>query len=241
MTTDTTTYPTTTDPAPSNGTGPTAGTGPSDGTGPTTPPGGPIATRPLGDFLPGRPAAGQLAVVLPSGDRVVVVGRADDGQVEVWSLGRLTRRDPDTTASPVTDPAARDGLLAEVVHGLAEQRHAATERATHAVEDRDRDRETHERVLTDIRAYAVDKHQAGDICRSGLNDFLTAFGLPEFQPRVRVRYTLSGSYDVDAEDGDAAHRDARGYLKPDLSELDNVLDDSDTFTVHVDDVEELDS
>jgi hypothetical protein len=235
VTTDTTTYPTTTDPQPSNGTGPTAGTGS------TTRPDGPVSARPLGDFLPGRPAAGQLVVTLPSGDQVVVVGRADDGQVEVWSLGRITRRDPDTAASAVTDPAARDGLLAEVVHGLGEQRHAATGRATAAVADRDHDRETHERVLTDIRAYAVDKHQAGDICRSGLNDFLTAFGLPEFQPRVRVRYTLTGSYDVDADDADAARSDARGYLKPDLSELDNVIDDSDTFTVHVDDVEELDS
>lgn len=245
MTTDTTTYPTTTDPAPSNGTRPSDDTAPSNGTGPATTawPDGPVVTRPLGDLLPGRPAAGQLVVALPSGDQVVVMGRADDGQVEVWSFGRLTRRDPDTAVSAVTDPAARDNLLAAAVHGLAEQQHAATERATRAVEDRDRDRETHERVLAEIRAYAVDKHQDGSICRGGLNDFLTAFGLPEYAPRVRVRYTLSGSYEVDADDADAdaANRDARGYLKPDLSELDNVLEDSDTFSVHVDGVEELDT
>jgi hypothetical protein len=143
--------------------------------------------------------------------------------------------------SAVSDPAARDDLLAAAVRGLGVQRHTATQQAARAVEDRDRDRESHARVLADIRAYAVDKHQSGDICRGGLNDFLTAFGLPEFQPRVRVRYTLTGSYEVDADDADAADRDARGYLKPDLSQLDNVIDDSDTYSVDVDDVEELDT
>jgi hypothetical protein len=243
VTTDTTTYPTTTDPAPSNGTRPSDDTAPSNGTGPaaTTWPDRPAVNRPLGDFLPGGPAAVHLVVALPSGDQVVVVGRADDGQVEVWSFGGLTRRDADTAVSAVTDPAARDDLLAAAVRGLDAQRHTAIQRAARAVEDRDRERGNHEQVLTDIRAYAVDKHQDGEICRGGLNDFLTAFGLPEFAPRVRVRYTLTGSYEVDADDADAAGRDARGYLKPDLAQLDNVIDDSDTYSVHVDDVEELDT
>lgn len=87
----------------------------------------------------------------------------------------------------------------------------------------------------------MDKHQDGTICRPGLNEFLEAFGLPLFQPRVRVRYTLSGSYDVEGSDDDAARRDARGYLKPDLGELDNVIDDSDSYMVEVDGVEELDT
>lgn len=244
MTTDTTTYPTTTDPAPSNGTLPSDDTAPSNGPGPATTnswPDGAAVNRPLGDFLPGGPAAGHLVVALPSGDQVVVVGRADDGQVEVWSFGRLTRWDVDTAVSAVSDPAARDDLLAAAVRGLDAQRHTAIQRAARAVEDRDRERESHEQVLVDIRAYAVDKHQDGDICRGGLNAFLTAFGLPEFAPRVRVRYTLTGSYEVDADDADAADRDARGYLKPDLAQLDNVIDDSDTYSVHVDDVEELDT
>lgn len=199
--------------------------------------------RPLRDFLPGGPAT-DLAVTLPSGDQVVVLRRADDGQVEVWSAatGHTTRRDADTQASPVTDPAGRDGLLCAAVHELAEQRHTATVHATRAVADRDREREDHERVLADIRAYAIDKHLDGDqICRSGLNDFLEAFGLGVFEPRVRVHYTLTGVYDVEGDDPDAAERDARGYLKPELSELDNVVEDSDSHTVRVDRVEELDT
>jgi hypothetical protein len=236
VTSDTTTYPTITDPAPRNG------TTPSDGTGPATDlrAEGSVA-RPLADFLPGGPAADHLTVTMPSGDQVVVVGRADDGQVEVWSFGHIARRDPDTAVTAVSDSATWDGLVAAAVRGLAVQRNAATQRAAQAVTDRDRDREAHEQVLSDIRAYAVDKHLDGDICRDGLNAFLTAFGLPVFQPRVRVRYTVSGSYDVEGSDDDTARRDAHGYLKPDLSQLDNVIEDSDSHTVDVDSVEELDT
>ncbi len=223
MTTDTTSYPTTTDPAPSNGTGPAT------------------TTRPLADFLPGGPAATRPAVTLPSGEQVVVLRRGDDGQVEVWAHGRILRRDPDTAAFAVADSAYRDDLLAAVVHGLAQQRNAAAEQAAQAERDRDQERQAHDRVLADIRAYAVDKHLGNTICRSGLNDFLEAFGLPVFQPRVRVHYSMTGVYEVDADDADTARRDARGYLKPDLSQLDNVIDDTDTFTMHVESVEELDT
>jgi hypothetical protein len=87
----------------------------------------------------------------------------------------------------------------------------------------------------------VEHHQDGDICRSGLNDFLEHFGLPVYQPRVQVHYTLSGSYEVDTDDPDAASRDAHGYLRPDLGQLDNVIDDTDSHTVTVDRVEELDT
>jgi hypothetical protein len=243
VTTNTTTYSTISDPAPSNGTGPSSGTGPAAAPHPdgATRPDGPVLTRPLADFLPGGPAAHQLAVTLPSGDQVVVLRQANNGQVEVWSFGHVTRREADTVVYAVADSARRDGLLTQVVHGLAEQRRVAIDRAAEVAAERDAERDAHERVLSDIRAYAVDKHQDGTICRGGLNDFLTAFGLPEYEPRVRVYFTLTGSYDVDGEDADAARRDARGYLRPDLSALDNVVEDSDTFTVHVESVEELDT
>jgi hypothetical protein len=74
-----------------------------------------------------------------------------------------------------------------------------------------------------------------------MNRFLDAFSLPTYDPRVRVTYTITGSYEVDTDDPDTASSDARGYLKPDLSELDNVIDDSDTHTVHVTQVAELDT
>ena len=96
-------------------------------------------------------------------------------------------------------------------------------------------------MLADIRQYVLERHLDGDICREGMNRFFEAFFLDPYDPRVRVRYTISGSYEVDAEDVYAASRDALGYLKPDLSQLDSLIDGSDDFTVDVTDVIELDS
>ena len=45
---------------------------------------------------------------------------------------------------------------------------------------------------------------------------------------------------MDAEDVYAASRDALGYLRPDLSQLDSVIDRSDDFTIDVTDVTEID-
>ena len=74
-----------------------------------------------------------------------------------------------------------------------------------------------------------------------MNRFFETFFLDRYDPRIRVRYTITGSYEVDAEDVYAASRDALGYLKPDLSQLDSLIDGSDDFTVDVTDVIELDS
>lgn len=204
---------------------------------------GPVLTRPLGDFLPSGPAADRLTVTLPDGRDVVVIGRTDDGQVEVWSASLVLDRSPDTLVSAVTDPVRRDGLLASVVHRLAQHRDAAEQRATRLAADRSQDHEAHRNRLTAIRAYAVEKHQSGDICRTGLNEFLETFGLGRFEPRIRVHFTVSGSYDVDGDDSDvdAAWRDGQDYLKPDLSELDHVIEGSGTFTVSLDSLEDLES
>jgi hypothetical protein len=112
--------------------------------------------RPLADFLPGGSAGDHLAVTLPSGDQVVVLRQADDGQVEVWSFGHITRRGSDIPAGPVTDPVRREGLLVEAVRGLAVTRNAVTQQAARVMADRDRDRDAHEQVLTSIRAYMMD-------------------------------------------------------------------------------------
>ena len=46
---------------------------------------------------------------------------------------------------------------------------------------------------------------------------------------------------MDAEDVYAASHDALGYLKPDLSQLDSLIDGSDDFTVDVTEVIEFES
>jgi hypothetical protein len=57
---------------------------------------------------------------------------------------------------------------------------------------------------------------------------------------VRITYTITGSYEVDSDDVYDAERDARGYLKPDLTEIDHVDEDSSSFTVEITETEALD-
>jgi hypothetical protein len=56
------------------------------------------------------------------------------------------------------------------------------------------------RKIASMRAYAIDKHLDGTICRDGLNDFLEAHDLDLYQPRYIGR--VSVSFDVEAYDAD---------------------------------------
>jgi len=91
----------------------------------------------------------------------------------------------------------------------------------------------HADTIARIRAYAIGKHRSGDICRTGLDEFLEEFALGEYDPRVRVSFTIVGTYEVSSDDVRAARTDADGYLHVDLDRLDNVVPDSDDVTVTV--------
>jgi hypothetical protein len=192
--------------------------------------------RPLSDFVPdhSQTSTGSAAVVTVD-NRVVVVLRADrtGGGVQVHDPVRsIHTLHADTPATPVSDHHTRAEFLAAAASDLAGI-HALDQAQLDGTDAR------HQKVLDDIRSYAVERHIAGDICRSGLNTFLETFSLPTYEPRIRVSYTITGSYEVDTDDPDAAARDARGYLKPDLSELDNVIDNSDTHSIQLGQVDEL--
>ena len=201
------------------------------------PPDDSATTRPLGALVtdPSQVSTGAAAVVTVDGRLVVVLRLDPPGQVEVHAPGSGVHALPaDTPAVPVTDPAVVAEVLAAAAFDLARW-HAAARADLTAAEDR------HRQMLAEIREYVLARHLDGDICREGMNRFFEAFFLDPYDPRVRVRYTISGSYEVDAEDVYAASRDALGYLKPDLSNLDSLIDGSDDFTVDVTDVIELDS
>lgn len=194
--------------------------------------------QPLTTFVPehSQASTGSATVVTVDG-RVVVVLRADrtSGGVQVHDPVRSVHALPaDTPATPVSDQHTRAEFLAAAAADLA---------GIHALDQNQlADTETrHQRVLNDIRGYVVERHVAGDLCRDGIDRFFEAFALPTYDPRVRVSYTITGSYEVDTDDTDTASGDARGYLKPELGELDNVIDDSDTYSVHIDHVDELGS
>src|SRR5262249_16430239 len=77
-------------------------------------------------------------------------------------------------------------------------------------------------------------------CRDGLNTFIQHFGLPEYEPYVRVSYTIHGSYRADYSDPGDAEDDAAANLDVDLSGLSSVIQGSTDSHVEAHEVELLD-
>jgi hypothetical protein len=180
-------------------------------------------------FAPGGPRQG-IPAVTGQGLQVVVLGyAADDGdQVDVHTTAGSRTLPASTPASPLVDPGRRADLLAGAIGRLADQvRQVRTELAC--------TRARHTRTLEDVRRYAIDRHLDDEYCRDGLNAFLHTFGMPVYQPKVQVEFTITGSYQVDHADSSRAERDATSYLKLDLTELDDVIQDSDTVTITITD------
>jgi hypothetical protein len=68
--------------------------------------------------------------------------------------------------------------------------------------------------IASMRAYAVDKHRDGTICREGLNDFLAAHDLDLYQPRHRAQVTITLDVEVDgADDPYEATQMVRGCIE----------------------------
>jgi len=90
----------------------------------------------------------------------------------------------------------------------------------------------HIQVLQEIRQYAITAHENEEICRQGLDDFLDSFGLtPYMSSPVTINYEIRGSYTVECDNPSFAVADAKGYLRPDLSEIDDFLPESSVFTL----------
>jgi len=166
------------------------------------------ASEGLADWLP---AAVQI------GERAGVILRQTSGtEVELYYAAQITRADVTTlNFEPVTEPAEQAMAFAEAVEALTICRRVAFEYETEQ-------RQLHIEQLIAIRQYAITRHEVGDICQSGLNAFLETFGMEPYVPRLRVNYTISGSYEVQQRSADFAESDARDYLRPDLSNVDDV-------------------
>jgi hypothetical protein len=178
-------------------------------------------------FAPGGLHQGHPATTDQGLDVVVLNYCTDDAdQLDVHSRNGARRLRARTPATALTDPEIRADLTRGALLHLAEQLSESRIDLACATAG-------HARVLAEIRRYAIDRHLDDDYCRSGLNAFLAAFGMPEYQPRIRVSYLIRGSYEIDNQDTYRAERDATGYLKPDLTGLDAVMDHTDTHTVEV--------
>ncbi|GAB1690707.1 hypothetical protein [Krasilnikovia sp. M28-CT-15] len=201
------------------------------------------AAAPSGDDTAVECGSTLAAVVAAADNGYPVVGLADgaegvvvasrDTLVEVLLDGGIVRHFPPATpVRAVTDPALTGALLRQAMAYLDREHREAVRR-------RDDLHRAHQRQLTQIRVYAIQRHLAGDICRGGLNDFLREFELGEYEPLVRVRYTITGSYLVRAGSEHDAATDARGYLGVDLDNVDDVVEDSDAHEVVVDSVDQV--
>ena len=189
--------------------------------------------RRLTEFAPDGPAAATPAVTLSGGPDVVVLRRAETAMVEVCQGHQILTLVDDAEATPITDPAHRDDLIRRALRTVAVQRYAATQQVLQARGERDRQQDAHAAVLRDIRCYAIDRHLDNEICREGLDTFLERFNLDPYQPRLRVRFRIIGSIEVDTEDRSAAEHQVDNYLGLDLSSVDNAVDDSEEIQVSV--------
>lgn len=174
-----------------------------------------------------------LAKLLPAavqiGERAgVILRQIDSTQVELYHVARITRvAITDLDFESITEPTVQAAVYAEAVEALTICRRVAFEAEA-------AQRRVHAGLLDSIREYAITRHEDGEICRDGLDEFLVTFGFEPYCPRLRVDYTISGSYEVVQHDASFAENDARDYLRPDLSSLDDVDGDSSVCEVTVD-------
>ena len=169
----------------------------------------------------------------PQDDEPSTLGGYD--LVEVYATHRVVHLPADAVVTPVTDPTEQLCATRAAVDALAFRRRVD-------VQTQDTLRAEHARVMADIRAFAIERHLTGDTGAEELNEFLVHFGLPAYQPRLQVRFTITGSYEVTGEPDTipAAGDQARRHLSVHFDDVDDLVHGSQAVRVHVDDVTPLD-
>lgn len=192
-----------------------------------------LTTRMLGSFLPADGVTEAVPVVSLTGPaaEAVVLAWHDAYSLEVFTdESGITVLPEGTEATEITEPSRKVGLVIRAFLAVDEARRQSEQQ--HA-----RERQLHGATLTEIRRYAIEKHHEDFYCLDGLNAFLRAFGLPEYDPRLRVSFTISGSYEVDSTDESSTRYDAEQYLTARLTEISDLVDGSEDIGVQVNDVE----
>jgi hypothetical protein len=140
------------------------------------------------------------AVKLPDVPRSgIIVGQDSFGFIELAVDSVVLPVDPDTRAVLITDPVTRAWLLTEafaftrrtylwaVGELTAERQH---------VQDARKDRE---RFLGDVREFLIARVRDGQLDGQPVNDFLQRHHQPPYQPRLRVAYTITGTFEIDGD------------------------------------------
>jgi len=154
----------------------------------------------------------------------VILGYTTDGDVELCrSDGIITAYPASASLVQLIDPVRQKAALAAAVKALETERRKVTAR--------------HAETLQQVRLAAIEKHEdGGEICRDGLNAFLCEIGQAEYEPQVRVDFTIRGSYEVDTTDTYEARRGAEDNLGVELAGISDASEDSLTHEVEVTDV-----
>ena len=186
------------------------------------------AVRRVDQFAPGGPAADQPVVTLDGGNGpapCVVLARHDADLIEVWREGTLTVLHGEVPASAIVAAHDREtALLAAIATVTRLRRDAQTSLG--------RANARHHTTIEEMRAYAIEQHEDRMICRDGLEEFLDHFDLEPYEQRLRVTFTLTGSYEVESTNRDHTWSDAQ-YVRIDLGGVDNTVSEPDTHSVEV--------
>jgi hypothetical protein len=168
-----------------------------------------------------------------SGTVAVVLTRVDPSTVVVIADGAMHGYPDTTPATEILDHDHRLRLVTDALRTLDTARRRLAGDAELMAQ-----RQTG--TLRAIRSYAIDAHNADVICLAGLNEFLRTFDLPEYRPRIRLTYTIRGSYEADQTDTHDASGDAEEHLRPDLLYLRRLVPASADHTVTVEAADYLD-
>jgi len=170
----------------------------------------------------------ELAALLPApvwidGCAAVVIRMLDTVLVEVYLADHVTAYSTQVLhVEPLSDPVRSREVMGEAMSFMSWWRQAALDKNAELAQ-------AHASKLEQIRAYAIGRHEDGEICRDGLDCFLDAFGFTPYWTRVQASYTITGSYEVENSSETEASEDAEKYLRPDLTGLDRVDDYSTSF------------
>jgi hypothetical protein len=194
---------------------------------------------PLRAFLTGDPGLPLAVTLSTSGVDAVLLGRVGTATVEVLREGSIVREADTMLAVPVTDPTRQVELLRAALAADVTTRQGLAETAQQRGTELNQLRTSQASTLDAIRDYLIDRYRDDELTRDVLDAFLSRFDLDPYQPRIKVTYTITGSFEVDSDNTYNVENDVDNNLRPELDDIDDVVEYSDEYSVSVRSVEPL--
>jgi len=195
---------------------------------------------PLRAFLTGEPVLPVAVTLSTSGVDAVLLGRVGTATVELLREGRIVREADTMLAAPVTDPARQVELLRAALVADVTARKALADTAQQRGSELNQLRASQAGTLDAIRDYVIEQYRDSEFSRDVLDAFLGRFDLDPYRPRVKVSYTITGSFEVDSDDADEVEDNVEQNLRVDSDDVDGAVEYSDNFDVTVSSVEPVD-